>query len=351
MKGGAWRHSAFASMHRLQRVFLRPAVRPATPEASPNKPPSNTFAIKDKETAMATTHPYAIIEAPSTLGLRSEGVERLPERLLAQGLAGRLRARRAARLEPPRRTGKPDPQTHILNAQAIADWSPTLADAVEAVLTSGEFPVVLGGDCSIILGPMLALRRRGRYGLLFIDGNADFFQPEADPNGEAASMDLALVAGYGPAQLTDLEGRGPLVRPSDAVAFAFRDAEDQARYGSQPLPDDLKAFDLAEVRRRGVEAATRAAVDHLTRDGIEGFFIHVDADCLDDAIMPAVDYRIPDGLSWKELETALRIAVASGKAVGLEITIYNPALDDDGAAGRGLADCLARALAPVSRAA
>jgi arginase len=296
---------------------------------------------------MAAAHPpYAIIEAPSTLGLRSEGVERLPERLLAHGLAERLRARRTARLEPPRRTGERDPETLILNAQMIADWSPTLADAVEAVLAAGEFPVILGGDCSIVLGPMLALRRRGRYGLLFIDGNADFFQPEAEPYGEAASMDLALAVGHGPALLTNLEGRRPLVRPSDTVAFAFRDAEDQTEYGSQPLPADLKAFDLAEVRRRGVEPTAREAMDHLSRDGIEGFFVHVDADCLDDAIMPAVDYRIADGLSWQELETVLRIALASGKAVGLEVTIYNPALDNDGTAGRDLADSLARALAP-----
>jgi arginase len=234
----------------------------------------------------------------------------------------------------------------VLNAQAIADWSPKLADAVEAVLAAGEFPLILGGDCSILLGPTLTLRRRGRYGLLFIDGHADFFQPQADPYGEAASMDLAFVTGHGPALLTDLEGRRPFVRSSDAVAFAFRDAEDQAEYGSQPLPVELKAFDLAEVRRSGVAAAARAAVNHLTRDGIEGFFVHLDADCLDDAIMPAVDYRIPDGLSWQELETALAIAIGSGKAVGLEVTIYNPTLDQDGAAGRGLADCLARALVP-----
>ena len=131
----------------------------------------------------AVRQPYAIIEAPSTLGLRSTGVEQLPERLLAYGLADRLRARRAARLEPPRRTGERDPETLTLNAQAIADWSPKPADAVEAVLAAGEFPVILGGDCSIILGPMLALRRRGRYGLLYIDGHADFFQAEADPYG------------------------------------------------------------------------------------------------------------------------------------------------------------------------
>jgi arginase len=288
--------------------------------------------------------PYATIEAPSTLGLRTEGVERLPERLLAHGLADRLHARRAARLEPPRRTGERDAETRVRNAQAIADWSPKLADAVEAVLAAGEFPLILGGDCSILLGPMLALRRRGRFGLLFIDGHADFFQPQADPYGEAASMDLAFVTGHGPTLLTDLEGRCPLVRASDAVAFATRDAEDQAAYGSQPLPAELAAFDLAAVQRVGVAAAARAAVEHLTRDGIEGFFVHVDADCLDDAIMPAVDYRIPDGLSWQELETVLRLAIASRKAVGLEVTIYNPALDQDGTAGRGLADCLARAL-------
>jgi arginase len=98
----------------------------------------------------------------------------------------------------------------------------------------------------------------------------------------------------------------------------------------------------------GVESAARAAVAHLVREDLDGFFIHVDADCLDDAIMPAVDFRVPGGLSWGDLEAALRIALASGKAVGLEVAIYNPRLDADGSAGRGLADVLARALGTVA---
>ena len=73
------------------------------------------------------------------------------------------------------------------------------------------------------------------------------------------------------------------------------------------------------------------------------WLIHLDADCLDDVIMPAVDFRVP-GVSWDELGAALRVALASGKAVGLEITIYNPRLDEDGSAGRGLADLLAAVL-------
>lgn len=291
-----------------------------------------------------TTRSYSIIAAPSSLGLTAEGVEGLAGRLLELGLADRIGARIAARLPVPSRDGLRDAETQTLNAQAIAAWSPKLADAVELVLGAGEFPVVLGGDCTIVLGSMLALRRRGRYGLFFIDGNADFFQPEAEPNGEGASMDLAFVTGYGPRLLTDLEGRGPLVRPEDAVAFAFRDHEDQAKFGSQPLPADLVAYDLAAVRRVGVETAARAAVRHLTRVGLDGFFIHIDSDCLDDAIMPAVDFRVPGGLSWSELGTTLRIALGSGKAVGLELTIYNPRLDGDGSAGRGLAKLLAAAL-------
>jgi arginase len=291
---------------------------------------------------------YAILEAPSTLGLATDGVESLPDRLLALGLAERIRARRAGRLAVPAKDPIPDPETGTLNAQAIAAWSPRLADAVEELLDAGEFPVVLGGDCTILLGSMLALRRRGRYGLFFIDGNADFFQPEAEPNGEGASMDLAFATGHGPALLTDIEGRSPLVRAEDAVAFAFRDHEDQAEFGSQPLPPEFRAFDLPAVRRVGVENAARAAVDHLTRAELDGFFIHLDADCLDDAIMPAVDFRVPGGLSWDELEAVLRIVLASGKAVGLEVAIYNPRLDQDGSAGRGLADVLAAVLRPAA---
>jgi arginase len=212
------------------------------------------------------------------------------------------------------------------------------------VLDGGEFPVVLGGDCSIVSGPALALRRRGRYGLLFIDGHADFFQPEAEPYGEAASMALAFVTGHGPPLLTEFDGRAPLMRETDAVVFAFRDADDQARYGSQPVPPDLRAFDLPAVRRTGIAAAARDAVAHLRRAELEGFWIHVDADCLDDGIMPAVDFRIPGGLTAAELEIVLTMALDSGRAVGVEVTIYNPTLDADGRAGKLLADLLVKVL-------
>jgi arginase len=293
---------------------------------------------------MTTHRPYAILEAPSVLGLRPSGVERLPDSLLRHGLAERLEARRAGRVEPPPYSADRDPVTKTLNAQAIAGWTPVLADAMERVLDAGEFPVVLGGDCSILLGPALALRRRGRFGLLFIDGHADFYQPEVNPNGEAASMALAFATGHGPALLADIEGRGPLVQPSDVVAFGFRDHDEQREYGSQPLPAAMMTLDLHAVRRQGIAQAAAAAMAHLTRRELGGFFIHLDADVLDDAIMPAVDYRLDGGLGWDDLAVLLEAALSTRRAVGLELTIYNPSLDTDGRAGRELTAALAASL-------
>jgi arginase len=288
---------------------------------------------------------YAIIEAPSVLGLFPGGVEHLPRALLDAGLADAVAARHVGAVSPPPYDPRRDPATGLLNPTGLRDYAQALADATGEVLDVGELPLVLGGDCSILLGNLLALRRRGRHGLLFIDGHADFYQPDAEPNGEAASMDLALATGRGPDVVANLEGRAPLVRDEDVVQLARRDAEEAARAGSQRIEDTaITVIDLATLRRRGVERAASDALERLVVPELDGFWIHVDCDALDDAVMPAVDYRLPGGLSWSELETVLRLAVATGLVVGMEVTIFNPSLDADGTVTRALVDCLARGL-------
>jgi arginase len=299
----------------------------------------------------------AVIEAPSVLGLRPSGVEELPEALLGAGFLERVGAVRAGRVEPPPYETERDPDTGVLNPGGIARYSVALADAVGGVLDRGGFPVVLGGDCSILLGNLLALRRRGRYGLLFLDGHTDFYQPSAEPTGEAASMELALATGRGPRLLTDLEGLGPLLRDEDVVAFGFRDSAESAEAGMQPLPPGLHAVDLGRVRALGAAAAARRAVERLGGGGsgaeeggggCAGYWVHLDVDVLDDAIMPAVDYRLPGGLSWPELESVLRTALAGDRAIGFDVTIFNPRLDPGGRIAARLVECLGRGLSEFS---
>jgi arginase len=290
-------------------------------------------------------HGYAVIEAPSVLGLFPRGVEHLPNALLDAGFADALGARRAGRVTPPLYDSRRDTATGLLNPAGLRLYAQQLADATGAVLNRGETPIVLGGDCSILLGNLLALRRRGRHGVLFLDGHADFYQPEAEPNGEAASMDLALATGRGPSVVAELDDGGALVRDEDVVVFGRRDAEEAEAAGSQRIEDTgIAVLDLATVRARGAAVAARDALARVGRSELDGFWVHLDCDVLDDAVMPAVDYRLPGGLSWVELETVLQLAVGTGRAVGLEVTIFNPALDTDGSITRALVACLVRAL-------
>jgi arginase len=285
----------------------------------------------------------AVIEAPSILGLRPTGVERLPDALVRAGLLARLRARHAGRVDPPEYCDARDQETGFLNLQSVADYSRRLAERVDEVLDQGEFPLVLGGDCSILLGPMLALNRRDRYGLLFLDGHMDFYDKDTNINGEVASSELALVTGRGPALLTTYDGRCPLVRDEDVVAVGFRDEQEARRYGSPPLSEKMKAVNLEEVRRVGVAAAAREALTYASGQATREFWIHFDADVIDDAVMPAVDYRLPGGLTWVEIEYVLSAALAHPKAVGMEITIFNPRLDTDGKILSAFFDMLTKA--------
>lgn len=295
--------------------------------------------------------PCSIIDAPSDLGLRRTGVDGLPDALRAAGLLeGLPDARYAGRLHIPPYVPLRDEATNVLNPEGIRAFSFDLAERVAFTLDIGRFPLVLGGDCSVLLGSMLALRRRGRFGLFFFDGHADFYPPSAEPNGEVASMELAIVTGREPAALADLDGRRPLVREEDVVVFGYRDAESAAEYGSPDVREtSMHAFDLDQVRRMGLAAAARQGLAALEANGVEGFWIHLDADVLNDEVMPAVDYRMPDGLWPEELGEALAVVLASPLAVGMEITIYNPTFDDaERSAARALARAVTAAFATVT---
>jgi arginase len=210
-----------------------------------------------------------------------------------------------------------------------------LAEKLTEVLKKDQFPIVLGGDCSILIGCMLALRRLGKYGLFFLDGHADFYQPEAEPKGEAASMELAIVSGRGPGVLTDIDGLQPLVQDENIVAFGYRDREEQLEDGSQDIRESgINTFELEQVQTVGSALLAQQAIEILQKNQVKGFWVHLDADVLDDAIMPAVDYRLPGGLQWAELGDVLRVVMRSGQAVGLTITIFNPKLDPEGSLAR-----------------
>jgi arginase len=283
-----------------------------------------------------------VIDVPSPLGLRPSGLENAPDALRGAGLHERLGSPGVVRIDVPPYCDVRDPATGILNPQGIAAVARDVAGAVDAALDSGRFPVLLGGDCSIVLGPILALRRRGRYGLAFLDGHADFQHPDDEPNGEVASLDLAVATGRGPEVLADLAGLRPLVRDDDVALVGYRVLDDNDHFRGEHVRDTaITVVDFFEVRGRGTSRALEKVLGTVGKPDLAGFWVHLDVDVLDDVLMPAVDYRHPGGLTWQEAGEILGGLLASDGARGLEVTIFNPRLDSDGSIARRLADLIA----------
>ncbi|HEX7150621.1 MAG TPA: arginase family protein [Thermoanaerobaculia bacterium] len=280
----------------------------------------------------------ALLDWPSNLGLRPSGVETLPSALRAAGLLDRLQARDAGSMAPSAAyDATRSSETGLLNGPALRKSVERLAAAIGEVMARGEVPLVLAGDCSVVLAGLLGARKAhgGRVGLLFIDGHADVDLPADSPTGEAADMDLALATGRGPSLLTAFGDETPLVRDEDVAAVGARDEQSLQHTA-------ITQFDLAAIRARGIAAIAAGALEVVQR--APRFWCHIDADVLDDAVMPAVDYRQPDGLTPEELTALLREAAQSGRMAGLSLAIYNPALDPAGEGARLLVDVLVGAL-------
>ncbi|MGW4962327.1 arginase family protein [Nonomuraea sp. NPDC004186] len=281
-----------------------------------------------------------ILDAPSNLGLRPlapdtiPGCYKAPWALRNAGLVQRLGAADAGTLVPPRYVATWAPGSGVRNGPAIASYARRLADKVTGIRAAGGFPVLLGGDCSILLGPALALRRSGRYGVAYLDAHADFRHLGNSPHvGSAAGEDLALITGRGDDYLADIDGLRPYVRDEDVIVIGVRDEEDLrdiADSGIAHLPGtDISLDDASKV---------------LARDELDGFWIHVDADVLDPSVLPAVDSPTPGGLDAAQLTELIRGLAQLPGAAGLEVTILDPDLDEDGSQAALLADILVSAL-------
>ncbi|KUL25085.1 arginase family protein [Streptomyces regalis] len=292
---------------------------------------------------------FVVFDAPSNLGLRPPapgtvpGCYKLAGALREQRIVQRLRALEGGVVVPPRYDrGDWREGDGVFNAAAIAAYTGKLADRIERHVRAGDFPVVLGGDCSINLGAALALRRIGRYGLAVLDASPDFRHPgNSDHVGAAGGEEVALATGRGQEDLTDLEGLKPYLRDEDVRYFGIRDCfeEERAELADLKIP----VVTVGDLREWGAEALASVTRQAFEIPQLDGFWVHLDADVLDPSVMPAVDSPDPDGLTPDELVALLRPLLGSAHCVGLNITIYDPDLDPEGTAGALLTDIVVAA--------
>jgi arginase len=207
-----------------------------------------------------------------------------------------------------------------------------LAGRLDAAMRDlpGRRPLVLGGDCSILLGIAPALRRRGPVGLWFLDGRPDFLDGAASETGETADMELAVLTGWGAAALVGLAGSTPMVPAEQVVLLGHRtqDLDDAAAGELARLPAELRRVDAPTLAADPAGAGRRAA-RWLDRTG-QGVWLHLDLDLLDQDAFPAMTYPQPGGPGWEQVALTLEPLARSPQLIGVSVADFRADLDPTG---------------------
>ena len=280
------------------------------------------------------SRPVSIISFNSNLGLKEPapgiepGVKKLPVWLRTHGFYHLFHPAEEISLQPPPYSMELDPVTNVRNTSAIVYYAKEQAKILREVLLKKNFALVLGGDCSILIGNALALKKLGDFKLFFIDGHTDYMAPAQSASRGAAGMDLAIVTGYGHEMLTNIEGLRPYF--SEKNTWCVGNREYDPDYVSNIEKTAIHYVDLKTLLREGIMKCVQRFIDSLESDPCDGFWIHLDVDVLDPKIMSAVDSLDPGGLEYHELLILLQELLAHRLCVGMEITILDPDLDPKG---------------------
>jgi arginase len=235
----------------------------------------------------------------------------------------------------------------LLNEEALT----VLVDAsrlctLEA-LGHNRLPLLVGGDCPVVLGPLTAIRDTGeRPGLIMIDGHEDAWPPMRSETGEASDSEVAIMLGRVPALPAPLvETIAPLA--ASAIAqVGPRDRGELDAAGVPSLRDEVAFFasgDEVVARAGESEALMQEAAAAIDADG---FWLHVDLDALATSAFRAVDYPQPGGVDWRTLDRLTATAARHPHCRGLSVVIYNPDLDPDRSQANNVIDFLARQTTP-----
>jgi arginase len=290
-----------------------------------------------------------LIGVPANSSGTADGVAGAPAALRQRGLSAALAGMPGFTDSGDLPLAAPQPRrgpSGLLAEDALITMIGQVRRAVRAARSDGRFPLVLGGDCPVLLGALAALQAgQHQPGLLFVDGHEDAWPPHASPTGEAADCELGLALRLFDEGLDPwLRDVLPRVRAEDVIAVGPRDAAELAEAHVPTLAGRLQALIRpAQVAAGGLDAAAAAAALLPAP-----WWFHVDLDVLATTELAAVDYPQPGGLTWAQLIQITSAALTADGCAGWSVCIYNPDLDPDRSGADAIISYLAQTLASAS---
>lgn len=195
----------------------------------------------------------------------------------------------------------------------------------------GHVPLLIGCDCSVVVGSVQALRRATQKDIhvLYIDGDFDDAAPNSARCQSAASLAVWLLTHSSPFWA------GPPLKPSQVTVIGWTNP-------SQSGVTRTGSLSSADVRRIGPREAARKALEGIPESA--SILVHLDIDVLEEREMPAAYFPHAEGLRLSECAELLRVLLCDPRIRILEVSEYASLRDLDQHCAGKLVDLLSESL-------
>lgn len=276
-----------------------------------------------------------ILEMPLDFGASRHGSDMGPSAIRLAGIKERLESLNHKTFEHAD-IFQPQPQEYeqVGNPKAkylkpIVNACTKLAASVEEISSKGDFPLVLGGDHSIVLGTLAGLaasakKENKKIGVLYVDAHGDFNDTNTSPTGNIHGECLAASAGLGLPDLTNLYFEGQKVDPHNICFVGCRDLDPGEKVLMKKA--GVTVFTMSDIDRQGFSEIVKKVLKFFET---HADWIHVsfDMDVLDPMYAPGTGIPFPGGLTNREALLLMEEMASIGKVKSAEIVEVNPILD------------------------
>ncbi|SDE64397.1 arginase [Paenibacillus sp. UNCCL117] len=273
----------------------------------------------------------SVLGVPMDLGADRRGVDMGPSAIRCAGLEQRLEALgyqvadegdllvRRAKLHPA------VPDSNLKYLYEIVRVNEELCERVAGIISSGRFPLVIGGDHSIAIGTLagVGLHYR-RLGVIWYDTHGDANTAETSPSGNIHGMPLASALGHGHPQLISLGSGQTSLRPQNVVIVGARSLDPGEKLFLKE--QGIRVYTMRDIDRLGMAEVMEQALAQAAH-GTDGVHLSVDLDALDPSFAPGVGTPVPGGISYRESRLAMELLSDAGVVVSAEFVEVNPTLD------------------------
>jgi arginase len=269
-----------------------------------------------------------LIGAPTSAGSYAPGQEAAPRVLRELGLVEALRAAGRDVVDAgdgPLQVWRPDRENpRTMNLPQVVESVQAVASAVAEAINADADVLVIGGNCTVALGVLSALRA-GESGLLYVDRHFDLNTPHSTSDGALDWMGMAHaldLPGAAP-ELASAFGRRPLLTPAQ-VWFAGIDPSAATAFENEQAEQLELHWCSSEDLMRQPAVVVADALEFLPAGPLA---VHVDVDVLDftDAPLSENTDGRNTGPSLAVLTQVLELACHDPRFRVLSIGELNPA--------------------------